>query len=81
MNNVKSSHLVHITINIISFFLLIIACILTFIQSIKNIIYNYTKDKTILAEKIVYQQFSHDVYSNINNKMPKVNGRSAFTLF
>ena len=69
MNNVKSSHLVHITINIISFFLLIIACILIFIQSIKNIKYNYTNDKTILAEKIVYQQFSHDVYSNINSKI------------
>lgn len=69
MSNVKSSHLVHITINILSFFLLIIACILIFIQSIKNIKYSFTNDKTILAEKIVYQQFSHDVYSNIKNKI------------
>lgn len=69
MYQVRPSHLAHIIMNITSFFLLIISCILIFTQSIKNLIYNYSNDKTILAEKLVYQQFSHDVYSNIKNKI------------
>lgn len=69
MEKIKLSHLIHILLNIISFCLLIISCILIFSQAIKNIYYNYSKNKTILAEKLVYQQFSHDVYSNINNKI------------
>ena len=47
---------------------LIIACICIFIQSIINIKYN-SNNKTILAEKLVYEQFSFDVFSNINNKI------------
>ena len=69
MENVKLSHKIHLILNIISFCLLIIACIVIFSQTIKNIYYNYSTNKTILAEKLVYQQFSHDVYSNINNKI------------
>ena len=69
MENVKLSHKIHIILNIISFCLLIIACIVIFSQTIKNMYYNYSTNKTILAEKLVYQQFSHDVYSNINNKI------------
>ena len=69
MENVKLSHKIHLILNIISFCLLIIACIVIFSQTIKNMYYNYSTNKTILAEKLVYQQFSHDVYSNINNKI------------
>ena len=69
MVNLKLSHLIHIILNIISFCLLILACILIFSQTIKNLYYNYSKNKTILAEKLIYRQFSHDVYSNINNKI------------
>ena len=69
MVQMKLTHLAHIIMNIISIFLLIISCVLIFTQSIKNLIYNYSNDKTILAEKLVYQQFSHDVYSNIKNKI------------
>ena len=69
MNNVKTSHLIHILINIISFVLLIISCIFIIIQAINNYKYNNYNNKIILAEKLVYQQFSHDVYSNIKNKI------------
>ena len=66
---VKCIHLSHIILNIISFTFLIIGCILIISQTIINMIYNYSNDKKILAEKLVYQEFSHDVYSNINNKI------------
>ena len=69
MDQMKPIHLVHIFLNSISIFLLIISCILIFVQTIKNLIYNYSNDKTVLAEKLVYQQFSHDVYSNIKSKI------------
>ena len=60
---------VHIIINNCSFVLLFVACLIILIQSIYNIDYSFSDDKTYLAEKLVYQQFSHDVYSNINNKI------------
>ena len=69
MEKVKPSDLIHFILNIISFCFLITACFLIFFQTIKNMYYNYSDNKTILAEKLVYQQFSHNVYSNINNKI------------
>ena len=69
MESVRSSHLAHLIINIISFCLILFACVLIFIQTIINIKYNYSNNKNIIAEKLVYQQFSHDIYSNINNKI------------
>ena len=69
MQNVKLKCVVYIILNILSYILLTVACILIFIQTIINMKYNYSNNKTILAEKLVYQEFSHDVYSNINNKI------------
>jgi hypothetical protein len=64
MSDSPKNHCRHMTINIIISFLLIVACILIFVQTIINIKYNYSKNKTIFAEKLVYEQISHDVYSN-----------------
>ena len=58
-----------IIFNGLSYLFLFLACIFILIQTIQNLIYHFSNDKTILAEKLVYQQFSHDVYSNINNKI------------
>ena len=69
MDKVKICYKIHIFFNGFSYLLLFLACISIFIQTIQNLKYNYSNDKTILAEKLVYQQFSHDVYSNINNKI------------
>ena len=69
MSDSPKNHCRHMTINIIISFLLIVACILIFVQTIINIKYNYSKNKTIFAEKLVYEQFSHDVYSNVNSKI------------
>ena len=64
--------------NLIKFFLFIIIIsllllnsgfILIIIQSIINIIFYYEKTKEIIAEKIVYEQFSHEIYSNIKSKI------------
>ena len=55
--------------HLISFLLLLISCILIIIQSIKNLIFYSEKRKDIIAEKIIYEQFSHEVYSNINSKI------------
>ena len=65
MANAQKNHLSHMIINIILSSFLILSCILIFAQTIIN----YSKNKTILAEKLVYEQFSHDVYSNINSKI------------
>lgn len=56
-------------LHIISFLLLIISLILILIQNIKNIIFYLEKSKDIIAEKLIYEQFSHEVYSNINSKI------------
>ena len=69
MANINKTHLMHVIVNIFQTILLIISCILIFSQTIINIRYNYSKNKNILAEKLVYEQFSYDVYSNINNKI------------
>ena len=69
MSTYNQNHLTHIIINIILTVLLILSSILIFAQTIINIKYNYSKSKTILSEKLVYEQFSHDVYSNINSKI------------
>ena len=58
----------HLIFNYISLSLLIAACILILVQSINNVKYN-SNDKTSIAERLVYQQFSHDVYSNIKSKI------------
>ena len=69
MRKAQKTHLWHFIINIILTSFLILSCILIFAQTIINIKYNYSNDKTILTEKLVYQQFSHDIYSNINSKI------------
>ena len=69
MSRTEKNHLAHLIINIILATLLIIASILIFVQAIINIKYNNSKNKKILTEKLVYEQFSHDVYSNINSKI------------
>jgi hypothetical protein len=69
MAKAQKNHLSHVIINIILTAFLILSCILIFAQTIINIKYNYSKNKTILAEKLVYEQFSHDIYSNINSKI------------
>ena len=69
MSKTQKRHFWHFIINIILTSFLILSCILIFAQTIINIKYNYSNNKTILAEKLVYQQFSHDIYSNINSKI------------
>lgn len=58
----------YFSFNYFSLSLLILACIFIFIQSIINVIYN-SNNKTSIAERLVYQQFSHEVYSNIKSKI------------
>ena len=69
MSKTQKRHFWHFIINIILTSFLILSCILIFAQTIINIKYNYSNNKSILAEKLVYQQFSHDIYSNINSKI------------
>jgi hypothetical protein len=69
MIDIKNNHLIHLIINIISSVLFFISCILLFVQTVINIKYNYSSNKIILSEKLIYEQFSHDVYSNINSKI------------
>ena len=57
--------------NIISSFVLIISYGLIMTQSIINIIYNENNKPNIIAERLVYEQFSHEVYSNIKSKIIK----------
>ena len=40
-------------------------------QSIINFIYSANNKKEIIVERLVYEQFSHEVYSNINSKVIK----------
>ena len=56
-------------VNIISSIILIIAYGFIMVQSIFNIIYSENKKKSIIAERYAYEQFSHEVYSNINSKI------------
>ena len=69
MSRADKNHLSHLIINLILATMLIIASILILSQTLINIKYNYSKNKKILSEKLVYEQFSHDVYSNINSKI------------
>ena len=55
--------------HIISILLLIISYILILIQNIENIIFYCERSKKIIAEKFIYEQFSHEIYSNINSKI------------
>ena len=54
-------------IGIISIILLIISVGFIITQSIINIIYSLKLSKKIIAERLIYEQFSHEVYSNINS--------------
>ena len=56
-------------VNIISSLLLIIAYVFIMIQSYKNLTFNKNNNSDIIAERLVYEQFSHEVYSNILSKM------------
>ena len=54
-------------IGIISIILLIISVGFIITQSIINIIYSLQLSNKIIAERLIYEQFSHEVYSNINS--------------
>ena len=55
--------------HLISFLLLLISFSLILTQNIINIIFYSEKSKDIIAEKYIYEQFSHEVYSNINSRI------------
>lgn len=55
-------------LNIISSIILIIAYAFIIVQSVINIIYSNNNTNHIIAERIIYEQFSHEVYSNIKTK-------------
>ena len=57
--------------NIISSFFLIISYAFIMTQSMINIIYSENNKNDIIAERLVYEQFSHEVYTNINSKIIK----------
>jgi len=67
-NNNSETSCFHLALNYISLILLIFSCIFILVQSIYNVIYN-SNNKTSIAERLVYQQFSDDVYSNIKSKI------------
>lgn len=54
--------------NIISYFIFLLAYIFIITQSIINIKYSQNENKLIIAERLVYEEFAHQVYSNINSK-------------
>ena len=54
---------------IFSFLLLNSSFILILIQNIQNISFYSENSKEIIAEKLIYEQFSHEIYSNINSKI------------
>ena len=56
-------------LNIVSFIIIIIAYGFVMAQSIINIRYSSNNSKEIIVERTVYEQFSHEVYSNINSKI------------
>lgn len=56
-------------VNIISSIILIIASAFIMTQSIINFIFSENNNKHIIAERLVYEQFSHEVYSNIESKI------------
>ena len=58
MSRADKNHLSHLIINLILATMLIIASILILSQTLINIKYNYSKNKKILSEKLVYEQFS-----------------------
>ena len=55
--------------NVISLVLLIISFAFILAQNIINLIFYAEKRKDIIAEKFIYEQFSHEVYSNINSRI------------
>ena len=55
--------------NVISLVLLIISFAFILAQNIINLIFYAEKRKDIIAEKYIYEQFSHEVYSNINSRI------------
>jgi hypothetical protein len=68
MANEEEGMCAHFVFNFTSLPLMIFACIFILVQSILNVIFN-SNNKTCVAERLVYQQFSHDVYSNIKSKI------------
>ena len=58
-----------IFILIISFLLLNSGFFLILYQNINNLFFYYETSKEIIAEKFIYEQFSHEIYSNINSKI------------
>ena len=55
--------------NVISLVLLIISFAFILAQNVINLIFYAEKRKDIIAEKFIYEQFSHEVYSNINSRI------------
>lgn len=54
-------------VSIISLLFLIISLCFIITQSIINIVYSLNINNKIIAERLIYEQFSHEVYSNINS--------------
>ena len=54
---------------IISFIILFVACGFIMAQSYLNFLYSKYDTKKIIIERLVYEQFSHEIYSNINSKI------------
>lgn len=58
-----------IVFNILLILLLIFSFILILLQNIININFYLDKGKDIIAERFIYEQFSHEIYSNIKSKI------------
>ena len=56
--------------SIISIIFFILANLLLIIQGIINKLFEEFKDKKIIVEKTLYEQFSYEVYSSINTAIP-----------
>ena len=54
---------------VFSFLLLLLSFSFILTQNIINIIFYAEKRKEIIAERYIYEQFSHEVYSNINSRI------------
>ena len=55
--------------HLIPFLLLLISFSFILTQNIINILFYSENSKDIIAEKYIYEQFSHEVYSNINSRI------------
>ena len=54
---------------IISYIILFVGCGFIIAQSYLNFLYSKYRTKEVIIERLVYEQFSHEIYSNINSKI------------